>query len=186
MTLVRRLFLGGLAALAMLPLGVSAPAGAQTVTLKLGHILPVDSPDHRAFMFMADRVKALTNGEVAIQIFPASQLGAVNVMMEGLQAGSLDMATIDRVDRAAASALAYFERVQLATGGWWCRWNGGEPNATGLVLTAARMAGRSGRRSWPPGRSTRSSRMNARRPAHSTAARRRPTRSARASRLRTR
>ncbi len=89
MVLVRRLFLGGLAALAMLV--AAQQVNAQTVTLKLGHILPADSPDHRAFMFMADRVKALTNGEVAIQIFPASQLGAVNVMMEGMQAGSLDM-----------------------------------------------------------------------------------------------
>ena len=91
MTLVRRLFLCGLAAIAMLPLGAATQADAQPITLKLGHILPTDSPDHRAFMFMADRVKALTHGEVVIQIFPASQLGAVNVMMESMQAGSLDM-----------------------------------------------------------------------------------------------
>jgi tripartite ATP-independent transporter DctP family solute receptor len=66
-------------------------AHSATINLRLGHILPQDSPDHRAFVFMAERIKALTNGEVNLQIFPASQLGAVNVMMEGLQAGSLDM-----------------------------------------------------------------------------------------------
>ncbi len=85
----RTFLLGLLTALSLALSG--APAAAQPVTLKLGHILPQDSPDHRAFVFMADRVKALTNGEVTLQIFPASQLGAVNVMMEGMQAGSLDM-----------------------------------------------------------------------------------------------
>lgn len=89
MATLHRLLCGALAALSML--GFANVAGAQPVNLKLGHILPADSPDHRAFMFMGERIKALTNNEVTLQIFPASQLGAVNVMMEGLQAGSLDM-----------------------------------------------------------------------------------------------
>lgn len=89
MATLRKFLCGAVAALSML--GFAGTAAAQTVNLKLGHILPVDSPDHRAFMFMGERVRTLTGGQVTLQIFPASQLGAVNVMMEGLQAGSLDM-----------------------------------------------------------------------------------------------
>lgn len=86
---LRNIAIGAFSALALV-LGLSV-ASAQPVNLRLGHILPPDSPDHKAFMFMAERVKALTNGDVTIQIFPSSQLGAVNVMMESMQGGSLDM-----------------------------------------------------------------------------------------------
>lgn len=90
MKTLRSGLLGALALAFALACGAPS-AHAQAVTLKLGHILPPDSPDHKAFLFMAERVKALTNGDVAIQVFPSSQLGAVNVMMESMQGGSLDM-----------------------------------------------------------------------------------------------
>jgi TRAP-type C4-dicarboxylate transport system substrate-binding protein len=40
---------------------------------------------------MAERIRARTGGEVAVQIFPSSQLGAVTVMIESMKGGSLDM-----------------------------------------------------------------------------------------------
>ena len=70
-------------------LAVSA-VHAQTI-LKLGHILPPTSPENQAFLFMADKIKEKSNGSVTLQVFPSSQLGAVNVMLESLQAGQLDM-----------------------------------------------------------------------------------------------
>lgn len=71
-------------------LGIAAAANAQTV-LKMGHILPPASPEHQAFLFMAEKIKEKSNGSVTLQVFPSSQLGAVNVMLESLQAGQLDM-----------------------------------------------------------------------------------------------
>jgi len=71
-------------------LALAAGVAAQT-TLKLGHILPPTSPEHQAFLFMADKVKEKSGGSVVLQVFPSSQLGAVNVMLESLQAGQLDM-----------------------------------------------------------------------------------------------
>jgi tripartite ATP-independent transporter DctP family solute receptor len=68
-----------------------ATALAQTTALKLGHILPPTSPEHQAFLFLADKIKQRTGGSVELQVFPSSQLGAVNVMLESLQAGQLDM-----------------------------------------------------------------------------------------------
>lgn len=84
----------GIATALALAFAWTGPAAAQPapqITLRLGHILPVESPDHRAFLFMAERIKALTNSEIAVQIFPSSQLGAVTVMIESMKGGSLDM-----------------------------------------------------------------------------------------------
>lgn len=87
-----RTLVAGFATALALACASTGPAAAQApLTLRLGHILPVESPDHRAFLFMAERIKALTSGEVAVQIFPSSQLGAVTVMIESMKGGSLDM-----------------------------------------------------------------------------------------------
>ncbi len=79
-----------LAATVMCALAAGAPTVAQT-TLRMGHILPPTSPEHEAFTFLADRIKERSKGSVTLQVFPSSQLGAVNVMLESLQAGQLDM-----------------------------------------------------------------------------------------------
>ena len=77
------------AAAIMLALG--GVASGQTLHLKLGHILPPDSPEQQAFVFMADKVKEYSGGTMAIDIFPASQLGSEPTMLESVQTGSLDM-----------------------------------------------------------------------------------------------
>ena len=82
-------FLGRLVAIAV-GLAFAVGAAAQT-TLKLGHILPPTSPEHQAFIFFSGKVKEKTGGSVALEVFPSSQLGAVNVMLESLQAGPLVM-----------------------------------------------------------------------------------------------
>lgn len=75
-------------------LGVSCMFGASAyakVTLKVGHISSVDHPWHEALTGMADDVKAATNGEVIMQIYPNSQLGGERQMAEGLGLGVLEM-----------------------------------------------------------------------------------------------
>jgi tripartite ATP-independent transporter DctP family solute receptor len=68
-----------------------ATASETSIKLKMGHILPPDSPDHKAFEFFAKRVNDLSKGEIAVEIFHSSQLGSVDVMMESLKTGSLDL-----------------------------------------------------------------------------------------------
>lgn len=70
---------------------LASPLAHGQTTLRLGHILPPTSPEHEAITFMANKVKEKSNGSLVIQVFPSSQLGAVNVMLESLQAGQLDM-----------------------------------------------------------------------------------------------
>lgn len=69
---------------------LAAPAWAK-VTLKVGHIASVDHPWHQALSGMADDVKAASDGEIIMQIYPNSQLGGERQMAEGLTLGVLEM-----------------------------------------------------------------------------------------------
>jgi len=53
----------------------AAPAGGKVV-IKIGHVLGETEPTQIALLQMAEKVKARTNGQVEIQIFPNSQLGS--------------------------------------------------------------------------------------------------------------
>lgn len=58
-------------------------------TLKLAHGLPTDHPVHKAMVFMADRCKEVSGGELQIQIYAGGQLGSEQQCVELLQIGSL-------------------------------------------------------------------------------------------------
>ncbi len=58
-------------------------------TLKLAHSLPTDHPVHEAMVFMADRVKELSDGKLQLEIYPSGQLGSEQQCVELLQIGSL-------------------------------------------------------------------------------------------------
>lgn len=57
--------------------------------LKLAHGLPTDHPVHKAMVFMADRCKEVSGGELQIQIYAGGQLGSEQQCVELLQIGSL-------------------------------------------------------------------------------------------------
>lgn len=81
-----------LRSLYLLAVGLALAAGVagQTI-LKVGSILPPNSPEIQAITFMAEKIKEKSGGSMVLQVFPSSQLGAVDVMLESLQAGQLDM-----------------------------------------------------------------------------------------------
>ena len=65
---------------------------SQPVILKLGHIGALASPLHKATLKFAELVKQKTNGQVEIQVFPASQLGSELDIDQAVKAGTVDMA----------------------------------------------------------------------------------------------
>jgi C4-dicarboxylate-binding protein DctP len=67
------------------------PAGAQETTLRFGSPLPEDTLYHQAIMKFAEEVAARSDGALAIDVFPASQLGGIAEMLSSVQAGSLDL-----------------------------------------------------------------------------------------------
>lgn len=88
--MLKRVFASAVLAMGLLG---SAAAGAADINLKMGHILATESPTHRAQELLAKRVLENSKGQIDIKIFPAAQLGPINVMLESLQTGSLDMLT---------------------------------------------------------------------------------------------
>ena len=90
---MRSMFRRRLAALAALLL-IMQPglAHAQTMTLKLGHVLPGgDHPYQQGAMKFADLVQARTNGRIKVDVFPSGQLGGERDMVEGLKIGTVDL-----------------------------------------------------------------------------------------------
>jgi len=62
----------------------------KTIVLRMGHVVQEPTAIHRAALQFAEAVKERTNGEVIIEVYPASQLGGNREMIESIQVGSLD------------------------------------------------------------------------------------------------
>ncbi|RLD89324.1 MAG: TRAP transporter substrate-binding protein [Bacteroidetes bacterium] len=61
----------------------------QGKVLKLAHGLDPSHPVHQAMVYMAERCKELSSGELTIEIYPSGQLGSEQQCVELLQIGSL-------------------------------------------------------------------------------------------------
>lgn len=64
---------------------------AQNVVLRAGLILPPNHVATQATERMSELVLERTNGEVEIEVYPASQLGQAPDMLQGMMVGSVDM-----------------------------------------------------------------------------------------------
>ena len=64
---------------------------AATKTLKLGDVQPPDLIVQKGLARFAELVKERTGGAVEVQIFPGSQLGTEQEMIEGVKLGTIDM-----------------------------------------------------------------------------------------------
>lgn len=68
---------------------VRAAGGGSQVVLKLAHALDQAHPVHAAMVHMAERLHALSGGQVELQIFPNGQLGSEAETIEQLQRGAI-------------------------------------------------------------------------------------------------
>jgi tripartite ATP-independent transporter DctP family solute receptor len=64
------------------------------IVLKAAHVLSNTSHYHKGMEKLAELVKAKTNGQVEIQIYPNSILGSERDLIEGLQLGTVDIALV--------------------------------------------------------------------------------------------
>ncbi len=90
--LQRRTLLAG-AALPLFAIS-TRPAHAAAVSLKLANNSPVTHPQTIRQQQAADRIKAATNGDVEIQVFPNNQLGSDTDMLSQLRSGAIDFFTL--------------------------------------------------------------------------------------------
>ncbi|WP_280562964.1 TRAP transporter substrate-binding protein [Chromohalobacter sp. 48-RD10] len=105
MTTRRELCAWGAGSLLLAGLGIRGAVAADTRTLRLSHNLTTAHPVHRAMQQMAERVLALTDDTLKIEIYPNAQLGNQRESVELVQAGILDMA------KTNASELEAFDPV---------------------------------------------------------------------------
>ncbi|KAF0809752.1 TRAP dicarboxylate transporter- DctP subunit [Alcanivorax sp. S71-1-4] len=68
------------------------PLTGQAKTLRLGVITPPSHQWSKGAQAFADEVKARSNGELEVLVFPSGQLGSEAQMLQLLQRGGLDMA----------------------------------------------------------------------------------------------
>ena len=96
MTISRRKLLAyGVGAAGVLAAPAIARAQAAPIRLVFSHHLPVTHLGHKITETFANRVKEATNGQVSIEIRPASQLFNLRTSAEALQLGTLDMCWSD-------------------------------------------------------------------------------------------
>ncbi|MDC7232816.1 MAG: sialic acid TRAP transporter substrate-binding protein SiaP [Spirochaetales bacterium] len=60
--------------------------------LKLAHVLPTDHLNHKTALKFGEMVKERTNGQVEIEVYPASQLGNEKEITDAVAMGTLDFA----------------------------------------------------------------------------------------------
>ena len=88
MGIFRNLGLGALVAA-----GISAPAMAQDVTIRLAHLNPEDPFESHSGAMAAvfkSLVESASNGAIAVQLFPNGQLGKDNEVIEQVSAGIIE------------------------------------------------------------------------------------------------
>lgn len=84
---------GGLLALGLTALAPVA-ALADSVSIRLGHVLPESHSWHKAATGFAEDVNTRTEGRVQIDVYPSGQLGSEKEVIEGLQFGSVQAGLI--------------------------------------------------------------------------------------------
>ncbi|MCD6420051.1 MAG: DctP family TRAP transporter solute-binding subunit [Synergistetes bacterium] len=67
---------------------------AVAITIKLGHVAPVNHPYNLGALRFAQLVKERTNGHIIIKVYPNRKLGDEKELIEGLRAASVGLAVI--------------------------------------------------------------------------------------------
>lgn len=99
---------GGLIAGTVLAAFGAAPAlAAPEITFRAAHAGAVTSTGHKAFEFLDQRLRELSGGRMAVEIFPASQLGGEREAVENIQFGNIDLTFVSSAP-VASFAPAFF------------------------------------------------------------------------------
>lgn len=119
-------------------------AQAQDVTLRLAHFAAETHPGHLAAVQFAENVNARTGGAVAVELFPANQLGSPPEQLEQTILGAVDMnlpthGGLDKYDRALGTAMTPFafnsyEHAHAVLDGEFTDWVAPKLEEQGLVM----------------------------------------------------
>ncbi|RPE66573.1 tripartite ATP-independent transporter DctP family solute receptor [Pacificibacter maritimus] len=80
-----------LAAVGCMTIMAGTAAFSQEVTLKLGHLANEDNSWHLAAVKFGEELNTLTEGRIAVEVFPNESLGKEIDLINGMQLGTVDM-----------------------------------------------------------------------------------------------
>ena len=80
-----------IAVVAVLTAIISTPLSAQELTLKLGHLANEQNPWHKASVKFGQELSRLTDGRIAVEVYPNESLGKEIDLINGMQLGTVDM-----------------------------------------------------------------------------------------------
>lgn len=89
--MTRREVLGFTGAAAVTAVAGFPKTSAANVTLRYGHMNPPNSIAGKQAQWFADEVKKNTGGEVAIKVYPSSQLGTIKTLATGVATGMVQL-----------------------------------------------------------------------------------------------
>ena len=70
---------------------LASSAMAQELTLKLGHLANEQNSWHKASLKFGEELSALTDGRIAVEVFPNDSLGREIDLINGMQLGTVEM-----------------------------------------------------------------------------------------------
>lgn len=70
---------------------IAGSALAQEMTLKLGHLANEENTWHKAALKFGEELEALTDGRIAVEVYPNESLGKEMDLINGMQLGTADM-----------------------------------------------------------------------------------------------
>lgn len=85
LTKISHVFAAGLIAACL-----AGTASAADITLKLGHLANEDNTWHKAAVKFGEELSSLTDGRIAVEVFPNESLGKEIDLINGMQLGTVD------------------------------------------------------------------------------------------------
>ncbi len=129
----RKHFLTGAAALGATALANRPARAGQRFVIKFGIDLAADHPSTIHAVAAAKEIKAATNGNVIVQVFPNSQLGNDTHMLSELRSGAIQMMAIGDNILATLVPAAAIDNVGFAFKDSQTAWNALDGQVGALV-----------------------------------------------------
>ncbi len=117
---------------------------AQDVTLRLAHFSAETHPGHLAAKAFAEAVEARTNGAIAVELYPANQLGSPPEQLEQTILGAIEMnlptqGGLDKYEKAFGTvmtpfAFSSYEQAHAVLDGPFTDWAAPKLEEQGLVM----------------------------------------------------
>lgn len=69
-------------------------ASNENYVFKVGHVQPTEHPYHTGMEYLNQLLQERTNGQISLDIYPSSQLGAERELVESVQMNTVDIALV--------------------------------------------------------------------------------------------